>query len=59
MTKAELTAELDRLKLEHEAMASTLAEVENFVPPSTMAHFRRHYMDCLLASREAPPRYRP
>lgn len=59
MTKAEMAAELDRLKMEHEAMASTLSEVENFVPQSTMGHFRRHYMDCILAAREAEPRYRP
>jgi hypothetical protein len=75
MTKVELIRELnvlldgikgdtiaeriERLKMEHEAMSSTLAEVENFVPQSTMSHFRRHYMNCVLASRDADPRWRP
>jgi hypothetical protein len=45
--------EAERLKLEHEAMASTLAEAENYVPEETMKTLRRHFAMTMLAALEA------
>ena len=44
--------DVDRLKLEHEAMASTLCEAENHVDQQTMKQLRRYYADYIVTSRE-------
>ena len=45
-------ADVDRLRMEHEAMASTLCEAENHVPEDVMKHLRRHYAAEITAARE-------
>jgi hypothetical protein len=46
-----------QLRMEHEAMASTLAAVEEHVSPEVMTSLRQHYMTSIMAAKGYPQGY--